>query len=77
MQPDRLSPAGRDVLHDLGHLARAYPRASAPLLVWMLAAEYIPARLRRKYRAVPPPPGRDLTDPEPRLPDRWARKERS
>ena len=49
MQPD-LSPAARDIQHRLEALALAHPEASAPVLVWMLALEYVPARLKRRHR---------------------------
>ncbi len=47
MQPD-LSPAVRDLTARLESLARKHPKASAPVLVWILAVEYIPRRLKKQ-----------------------------
>lgn len=48
MQPDPdLSPAARDVLHELESYARLNPDASAPVLVFHLAKRWIPGWLKR------------------------------
>ena len=47
MQPDPpLSPAARDVIHELEGIARQYPDASPPVLVLLLARRYIRPRLK-------------------------------
>ena len=43
--PD-LSPAARDVMHELAEIARQYPDASPPVLVLKLARRYIKPRLK-------------------------------
>lgn len=51
MQPEpALSPAARDVRDRLEELARAHPGASKPVLAWMLAVQYCPVRLKRRWR---------------------------
>ena len=47
MPPDPdLSPAARDVIHEVGEIARQYPDASPPVLVLKLARRYIKPRLK-------------------------------
>ena len=46
MQPDPLSPAAVDVMHELDDIARQYPDASPPVLVLKLARRYIKPRLK-------------------------------
>jgi len=47
MQPDPpLSPAARDVLHELGSFARLNPDAPATVLVFHLAKLWIPGWLK-------------------------------
>ena len=50
-QPDPpLSPAARDVIHEVGAYARRHPEAGTVGLVWHLARVWIPARLKRRWR---------------------------
>lgn len=42
-----LSPAARDVLHELESFDRLNPGLNAPALVWHLARKWIPGWLKR------------------------------
>ena len=51
MQPDPpLSPAARDVLHELEAFARVHPEASAGGHRVALARQWIPGKLKRRWR---------------------------
>jgi len=51
MQPDPpLSPAARDVLHELEAFTREHPHASPVVIVWHLARQWIPGKLKRRWR---------------------------
>ena len=50
MQPDPLSPAALDVIHEVEALAREYPEDTGPELVLKLARRYIRPRLKRGER---------------------------
>lgn len=52
MQPDPgLSAAALDVIAEAEAYARRWPQAGAVGIVWYLARRYIPARLKRRWRA--------------------------